>query len=290
VTAVARADVSQLNGHAYEPTLPPVVLTPIHAMLYQLQRATDARFVNEVVNHPTVHPWVRGAHNGVIDLHDLVLNPYNVTLTAEHGAILFQCHTPGLYEAHTQVLPAGRGKWALYFVQAALMWMFTRTDAVEIVTRVPAGNRAAAALMNYICRLCGAEHDFRSPYGWTGSGGHQIAADVYSLPIQRWMRAAGGLAERGSWFHQRLDEEWLKIGKRRDDPHPDDTVHDRYVGAGCELMLGGQVRKALVFYNRFAVMSGYAPIELVCESPLAIDTHDAILLVRDNDFWLMSAR
>lgn len=262
--------------------------TPIsdtHKFLdYELERQTDAKFINRVVNHPDVMPWVQGTNLGELDCTALVQNKWNVLLAGKFGAVLFIRHQPGYYEAHTQVLPEGRGKWTIRLVRAALHWMFTRTDAVEIVTRVPQGNLAALALT----RMIHGVYEFTNPRGWVFKN-ELVPADIYALRIQDWMKRAPGLVERGHWFHDRLVDEFKKQG-HVEPQHDDDETHDRYVGAAAEMFLAGQYVKGAVFYNRWAVMSGYAPIGIVTEQPLVLDIGNALLMIRNNDFWVLTCR
>src|SRR5947209_10090690 len=127
-----------------------------------IERHFDAKRLNEIVNHPSVYPWVQGAVTGELDLSDPISDPRNVLLMGEHGGVVFGWHSPGIYEAHTQVLPEGRGAWSVAMVRAALEWMFTRTDAMEIWTRVPHGNLGARALAKAI----GGKFEFRMEKGW----------------------------------------------------------------------------------------------------------------------------
>jgi hypothetical protein len=249
-----------------------------------IERVFSADSLNKIVNDPSVYPWVCGAHDGPLDLSGVVADQKNVALVGEHGGVVFHQHQPGYYEAHTQMLPAGRGRWALRAVNEALHWMFTRTDAVEIVTRVPRGNLAALALTRAIHGV----YEFTVPSGWVIAG-ETVPADIFALRIQDWMRTATGIVPRGEWFHHRLQSEYASFGVS-EKPHADDPCHDRYVGAAVEMMLHGQSRKAVVFYNRWAVMSGYEPVEIITENPLTVDIRDAVLVVRNNNFWVMKCR
>lgn len=251
-------------------------------MLGKIERTFDAMRLNEIVNHPSVYRWVKGPAEGKIDLTDVLASPVNVCLMGEHGAELFVKLQPGLYEVHSQCLPEGRGRWMLGFVQAALHWMFTRTDAVELVTRCP--NLAAKALAKAI----GGTKEFTNPNGWILDG-KTVPADIYALRLQDWMRTAPGLEERGAWFHDRLEAEYARHGMA-EPPHPDDHVHDRYVGAACEMFLGDVPNKAAIFYNRWAGMAGYEPVKIIDYDPLTIDIRDAILIVREDDFWMPICR
>lgn len=249
-----------------------------------VRRHFTADTLNLVVNDPSVYEWVRGAHKGYLDVTPIVENLNNYVLMGEYGGVVFTQHQPGLYEAHTQVLPAGRGEWTIKMVEAALEYMFTKTDAVEIVTRVPKGNRAAHALVKAIHGV----FEFRMDKGWVIKD-EPVFADLYALRIQDWARTAKGLVEQGQWFHHRLEEEYAKLG-RTTPSHPEDAVHDRYVGMATKIIMGGQAPKGVVFYNRWASICGYAPVTVVTENPLVLDIQDAIIMVRDDDFWVMDIR
>jgi len=258
-------------------------LSPMHEMLSGIVCAKDARRLNEIVNHASVLPWVKGSLDGPLDLSVPVADRRNVTLLGEHGAVLFHWHQPGLYEAHTQVLPEGRGGWTLSFVRAALHWLFTRTEATEILTKCPRGNVAAKAL----ARSIHGAFDFTNHHGWFRDG-ILIPTDIYSLKVQDWVRQAPGLVERGRWFHERLEEEFA-LHAIQEPPHPDDEAHDRYVGAACEMLLGGQPEKGVAFYNRWAVMAGYEQVKIVMNDPLTVDIKTAVIRVSERDFSLLAS-
>lgn len=249
-----------------------------------VRRHFTADSLNMVANDPSVYPWVKGSMEGYLDLAPLVRDRNNVVLMGEHGGMVFLQHQPGLYEIHTQVLPAGRGQWTIDMANAALHWMFTHTDALELVSRVPKGNLAARALVK---RMNGV-FEFKRDRGWVVNG-KLVPADVYSWKLQDWMRWAPGVTERGEWFHKRLEKEYKKLGRRLPN-HDDDPIHDRYVGVALDMVFGGQAVKGVVFYNRWAKMAGYGDIKIVTESPLVLDIVDALLMFRDEDFWVMTIR
>lgn len=249
-----------------------------------LRRHFTADSLNLVVNDPSVYPWVRGTMTGYLDLAPLVRNRNNILLMGEHGGVLLLQHQPGLYEVHTQVLPAGRGQWTLDMATEALHWMFTKTDAIEIVSRVPKGNLGARAL----AKRTNAVFEFRRERGWSIND-KVVPADVYSWKVQDWMRWAPNLIERGEWFHKRLEKEYKKLGRKLPS-HADDEVHDRYVGAAIDMAFAGNPHKGVVLYNRWAKMAGYAELKIVTESPLVLDIVDALLMFRGEDFWCMSIR
>lgn len=256
----------------------------MHKMLATLRRETSAERINAIVNHPSVYPFVRGHAIDPLDVSSLTNDPANVLLVGEHGGLLFHQVAANLYEAHTSVLPAGRGAWAIMFAHAALHWMFSRTLAMEIFTRVPQGNKGALGLV----RAIHGRFEFERQNGWIMDF-DPVPAGIYTRSVADWMRNAPGLAERGAWFHDRLEAEYARHG-RQEPPHDDDTVHDRYVGAATEMILGGQPDKGVLFYNRWALMAGYQPVQIIARSPLTIDIKDAFLIVRDDDFWVPAVR
>jgi hypothetical protein len=249
-----------------------------------IERITAAGPLNAIANDPDILPWVIGANKPPLDLAPAIADPQNIALTGEHGAMLFARLQPGIFDAHTMVKKSGRGRWALGFVHECLKYMFCRTDALEILTKCPLANLPAKAL----ARAIGGTHEWTSAEGWFRDG-KPIPADIYALTVQRWMATAPGLTERGHWFHERLEQEFARLG-RTEPNHADDATHDRYVGAACEMFLGGQPHKGVVLYNRWAKMSGYAPIDIVALSPLTIDIKSALIIMRKDDFWVPAVR
>jgi hypothetical protein len=258
------------------------MLSLTHHMLSQLELQTDATRLNAIVNHPDVYPWVKGFADGELDISPVLQEEGTVCLLGEHGGLLFHKLQPGLYEIHTQIKREGRGPWALHCAQAALHWLFSKTDAVEVLTKCPQGNVAAKAL----ARACHLSYEFTNRAGWILDG-KVIPADIYSLKVQDWMRAAPGLSERGEWFHNKLTGEFKRLGVP-DLAHEDDATHDRYVGAACEMILGGQPEKGVLFYNRWARLASYAPIEIVSIDPVAFNIGNALVVMRGQDFFVPS--
>jgi len=236
-----------------------------------------------VLSHPEVRPWVGGG-SGPIDVAPLVADPRNVLLMGQGGGVLFQCLEPGLYEAHTQFVPEARGKEAVAAVRDALRWMFTRSDAVEIVTKVPEGNAAALGLV----RAIHGQKQFERANAWPTADG-LVGIAYYSLPIITWAGKCEEVAASGHWFHEKLEA--AKAATAGAAPlHDDDEAHDRYVGATVEMIAAGQVAKGIAFYNRWARFSGYGPVVVVASNPVVIDIGDAILAVRDQDFEVLLCR
>lgn len=73
-------------------------------------------------------------------------------------------------------------------------------------------------------------------------------------------------AERGAWFHDRLEAEQLRLGLVMPQ-HPDDATHDAAVGKALRTVFGGDVAGGLAGYNTWAAGAGYEPAELAGDEP-----------------------
>jgi hypothetical protein len=251
-------------------------------MLSTIERQEDARRINEIVNHPEVKPWVQGTIEGEIDLTEVLKNPNTLVLLGEHGGVMFHRHMPGIWVAHTQVLPEGRGPWATLMAQACMHALFTCTEATELLTMCPKGNIGAKAM----ARQLGLRYEFTKRLGWTMNG-EVVPVEWYGIRIQDWMATAPGLSERGHWFHEKLEKQMALLGKQ-EPQHDDDLAHDRYVGAAYEMAKGGQPEKGVFFYNRWASLSGYAPIYIAQDKPLTVNIGNARIIIRDNGDFIVA--
>lgn len=217
-----------------------------------IERQHSADRINVILNHPAIRPWVANDSDGVIDLSETIADSRNVVLMGAHGGIAFLWMQPGVYEAHTQVLPAGRGGWTCELTEACARHMFTKTDAYDIATRVPAGHVAAKAA----AEAQGMRYEFTRPDG-VRFRNRIVDAHLYSFRLQDWVPTGAGLVQTGQWFHERLHEEAARLGIQ-ETPHTDDENHNRYLGAAVEMVFGGQTLKGLGFYNRWVSMSRQA--------------------------------
>ena len=225
-----------------------------------IAREFTADRINSVVNHPEIRPWVAPLSEGVLDLSPLVANENNVLLMGEHGGCLLMKLLPGVYEAHTQFLPSGRGAWGVLCAEAMMHHMYTATDCYEIMSRVPAGNMAASFLARYMVRHYGARLLFTR---------ETENVTVYDQFLQHWVENAPGLIERGRWVHTRMHQEAERLGI--DTPlHDDDENHNRHVGAGFEMMLAGQMIKGVMIYNRWALITRHPLIQMITADPPTI--------------------
>lgn len=222
-----------------------------------IERTYDAAAINAIVNDPAVRPWVADLAEGELDLSRHVENPANVCLVGEHGAFLCFKYYEGGYEVHTQVLPSGRGEWTRKFAEAGARFLFTATDCVEILTRVPEGHVSALALT----KAMGFSHQFTTPPECLFRGAH-VPCGIWSLTIQDWAGRSPDFARRGAAFH-----DWLNTQVTIGQLHAPDHDHNRIVGITLEMMAQGQIGKGVVWYNRWAFAARHAPIALVGLNP-----------------------
>lgn len=133
----------------------------------EITRETDASRLNKIVNDQSVFKWVSVPGVEYLDASEIVANPNNVLLMGESGGVLYIGHGSGLYEAHSQYLPEARGSIALETTKKTISWMFENTDCTKIISAVPRGNFAAAAL----AKACGLKFSFEQPDAWPTESG-----------------------------------------------------------------------------------------------------------------------
>lgn len=143
----------------------------------------DATFVNSIVNHPSVFPWICGPLTDAADLSELMGSGRYTALMGEHGGFLFLNLGNGIYDAHSAVVPEGRGAWAVLAAQHALRIMFEERDAREIMMACPKGNLAVRALVKSLH----AEYRGRIENGWWLNG-RAVPSDIYSMTKTNWER------------------------------------------------------------------------------------------------------
>lgn len=247
-----------------------------------MRRSFDAGDINPILNNPEVLPAITLPGIDHLDVTEQVSDPRNVLLMAEGGGILFCQHEPGIYELHTNFLPGYRGRYVLRTSIAAYRWMFTCTDAMVLLTRVPAFNKGA----DLFARIAGFTCEFERTACWPTLEG---ACDMrfFALRYDDWVRKTPDLADSGRAFHDRFEQERARLGHTEPRNHPDDEAHELHAGACAEMLYGGQPEKAVALYNRWARFSGYGTIALIGRNPLVIDIGDGLLFVRDGTFTVL---
>lgn len=146
-----------------------------------IERQLSAEHVNSIINHPSIYPWICGPIDGPLDLSGPIQTGDYIALFGEYGGFLFWKLADGIYDAHSAVLPEGRGSWALWAAHNALRFMFDKENAQEIMMAVPKGNIAVRALV----RTLKADFKGRIENGWWFKG-RQVPSDIYSLTKMDW--------------------------------------------------------------------------------------------------------
>jgi hypothetical protein len=250
-----------------------------------VHREFDPSPINAILNHPEVFPFITLPDTEcAADAAAAISDPRNVFLVVDGGCMFFEWQEPGLYEIHTNFIPGHRGKYAYHAIQEMFRWMFVRTDAMMILTRVPDSNAAAKSM----ARRCRFSFEFRRENIWPTTNG-PVGMDYFALPYEEWAKSCGAFVQSGKFFHERLDHEFERHGRPAHD-HPDEEAHDRLVGAAFEMILAGQPEKAVGLYNRWGRFAGYGPIALVSRNPAVVDIGEAVLLMDKPEFKVLKCR
>lgn len=238
-----------------------------------IRRTLDPAFLNAVANHPEVFPWL-GASGDEIDIAPLVENPQNIAISAQHGGWILVRLEPGVYELHTMFLPEGRGKAYLSASKEAMRYLFACTDATEILTKCPDNNGAA----RMAAATAGFKERFRRDGAWIDGSG----VSYQGLTIEDWRERDSEVLKAGQWFHERLD------ALIDHEPHPEDTAHNRAVGAAVLMARAGALSKGVAFYNRWARFAGYIEAQQISAS--AVDFGEAVVELINNDMSVLVHR
>jgi len=244
-----------------------------------LARTMDARFLNRVANDPVVRPWLGG--EGAIDLTGALADPKNIALVGEFGGFVFLWDEATRYELHTLFLSEGRGAGVLPAAEEAFRFLFTATDCLEIVTKIPEGNRAA----DLMARRAGFTPTFAREAAWPD--GSRVV--YFTLTLDAWRAKDSALAEEGKAFHQLIEAAKARTGSTMP-THADDEAHDRAAGAAALMAKAGNAQKAVWLYNRWARLASYQSIEIKTIAPPVIDVRDAVLTVRSGDLEVLGCR
>lgn len=243
-----------------------------------IRRTMDAGFVNALANRPDIRPYIGGGLEA-LDLTSVVENPENYVIQADGGCWVLHALTPGVFELHTLFATEGRGRSYFANARAAIRWMFTHTDAIEILTKCPDDNPGA----RMAAVLCGFKERFRREEAWhTGVGIAYLA-----LTIDQWCFSDPETRKAGRAFHAALEDAKKAAGSELAS-HPDDDAHDHAAGAAVLMMRAGNVGKGVVYYNEFALFSGYATIQQT--APWVVDIRDAIIDAQHGEMTILLVR
>lgn len=198
-----------------------------------------------------------------IDISPLLLDARNVLLMTEGGGLFFNWLAPGMYELHNSFLPKYRGRWSFEAALEAARWMFTRSDCLAIVQRVPAISR----VMRWSARALGATLEFERKAIWPAKDG-LVDVGFWSLRYDDWLRQTPNIAKAGREFHARLDAELKRHGVAR--ASADEECRDIAIGAMYETIRGGHAEKAVALYNGRALFGGFETASLIAKTDATI--------------------
>lgn len=240
-------------------------------------RTFEATLLNEIANDPRVRPNLL-APEGPIDLTGQIGNPANVTIVNRSGGFIAIQMTPMLYECHTIFTPEKESfADVLTLAHEAQTYMFTHTQATELITRVADGNRGAD--------IAARKARFKE-IGRQKNLAPGVDAAILRVGIDDWALSSTESKVEGWSFHNLIAEAKAAAGKA-DSVHEDDDRHDKFVGAALLMAKSGQTMKAFMFYNRAAFIYGYEPIRMVNDSPAILDTGDAVITIVKGDVEVM---
>ncbi len=208
-----------------------------------LKRSFNAKFINSVLNDPSVKQLAE--IKGVGDVTGLVNDANNVLLTNEYGGFLYIQVSPGTYEVHTQFVESGRGTKAYLAALESVRYMFIQTDCMRILSKARPENTGACRLAERVLRQKG----FNGTYNY------------YSLEYMEWVETDKLNKKKGVNFHELVKE---------DTNHDDDDIHDYHVGGALLLCEANNALKAQQVYNYWAIASGYELVKIDSLNPLIL--------------------
>lgn len=244
-------------------------------------RTFDPTFLNQVANIPSVRRTI-GPGPELLDFSAALANPRNYAFQNDLGVFLLANIFGSSYEVHTFFSPRRKEDAAIIeaLMFQAELYMFARTDCLEIITRVPDGNRWADQLANRF-----AFRDIGHQLDWADGRGAMMKRKT----LEDWARGAPETHMAGRQFHEVLEAAKKAKGSTLPN-HPDDSTHDSIVGAAMLMCKGGQPAKGITFYNYWAVLAGYRPVRLLSDYPPVVDVHDAIIGIDGNNLEVQLCR
>jgi RimJ/RimL family protein N-acetyltransferase len=147
-----------------------------------IERCFDADRINDLANHPSIHPWV-SINNEPVDLAPVVFDARNIILLGEFGGFVMHNLGFGDYEAHSLFLPEGRGRNALETAKATMDFMFHQTDCERLLARCPKGNLPVLAFV----RALRFDYLRTDEKAWPTSKG-LVDQKWYVMPRDKWMK------------------------------------------------------------------------------------------------------
>lgn len=205
-----------------------------------------------------------------VDYSPLVENAANFCFLTPcgKGGYILENHGNGHYVSHTLATPSARGKPMYRLMQEGFHFLFVHADCQEISTFVADQNIAAIKWSH----LAGFKPTFRrEPHPMVLFEDQPANCQFFHQTIDDWVLRTKGLKQEGEHFHDIIE---AALGHEN---HPEDPIHDRYVGATMMMCKAGNALKAIPFYNKWAKLAGYTPSTILTLQPLTINIGNAIL-------------
>lgn len=155
-----------------------------------MRPAQSPDFLQSVIDHPEVRPWICQDGTGELDL-SLIWNE-GIGFESEDGGFFFHRLGDGIYEVHTLYLPGT--KTAFQGCQFVAHFMFCGTECTKIVTKVPEDNVPAWKLTEKM----GFRADYVREKAYT-RGGKRHDVRHYSLHMDDWGK------DRPQWVKGQCD-------------------------------------------------------------------------------------
>jgi hypothetical protein len=213
---------------------------------FEIARTPD-RF-HALSKHPRVRPYVLEEGSCDLDLSPVWEHCIGF-LWPEGGFLFIKLDDAGMWEIHTLFEDS---RHAAQYAREVLHFMFIRSCNL-LTTRVPLSNRRA-----YDFAVSGGMRDPHTIRDiWNGPNGKEDIR-VLTLRPEQWMQECQDLEEVGADVHEALERSGLHPVE-----HGYDPVHERAVGFVAECFRAKVPHRGILYYNRWAVSSGYAPIEYV---------------------------
>ena len=242
----------------------------------------NVEHVNAILNDPAIFPFISAGTTEPLDARSVLENPIHYVLGCDDAVVMFIQIQPGIYDFHTSILPkAQHGSWRLQAGRACFEYMFTATDAYELITRCPVSNNLAHIGAN----LSGMHLEFSTRPFWPIKDGYE-SMNIFTLSLPQWAEKISDLSHEGKWLHDKYKSEFERLGMDVK-PHPDDFVHDKYSGIAVAMIKSGQLYKGINFYNRYAFVAGYDPIILESENPTILKCADIKMRITDESFEVL---
>lgn len=232
-------------------------------------RTLNAERFNEIANLEAVRPFLGGV--GELNLTSIVENPFNYCFMTDEkdGGYILVNKGQGIYEVHSLSSPKGRGKSMFKLMQDARTFMFLQTDITELQTFVPE-NQPHTILW---AKLAGFRENFTRTKCFNYNN-EMIGGSYHSLSYEDWILKDKDNFKIGHLFHSQIEEFELLT-------HEDDSIHDAWVGSVCR---SKNLSKAISYYNRWAVRTGYMQLRILTESPFVLDIGNAVLQLNADNF------